>query len=256
MDFEQLSYWSSYSMSSSEDDEKDFHTLSNMSPFEVLMEDEEFTNRIDDTWSDDMWTDFDQYIHNYDQVDRSKNDFERLFDEEKEKVEKEEKVLPPPKRSNKRRNKRKLSSGSCTDDSSSSSSSDEITNDPIPKKKSKKNQNLEYKRYETNMKYKNIKREKIPVFLAKLIDNNYYNPSVLKWIDEDKGIFKVTNKEELARLWAKATQNDKMTYDKLSRAIRYHNKSTYDFIHDSRKLVYRFGEAFTTWRNNYLKRKK
>ena len=62
------------------------------------------------------------------------------------------------------------------------------------------------------------------VFIRNLLHNPAYNPSVVAWVDEAGGCFKVTNTSEFAKTWGrmKSNRSEEMNYEKMSRAMRYH----------------------------------
>lgn len=41
------------------------------------------------------------------------------------------------------------------------------------------------------------------------------------WEDASEGVFRIVESEKLAKLWGEKKNNQKMTYEKLSRAMRY-----------------------------------
>ena len=45
------------------------------------------------------------------------------------------------------------------------------------------------------------------VFIRNLLHNTFYNPSVIAWVDEQGGCFKVTNTTEFARTWGHMKSN-------------------------------------------------
>ncbi|VDN40596.1 unnamed protein product [Gongylonema pulchrum] len=45
-------------------------------------------------------------------------------------------------------------------------------------------------------------------------------PSIVRWEDPVEGVFRIVESEKLARLWGEKKNNQKMTYEKLSRAMR------------------------------------
>ncbi len=45
-------------------------------------------------------------------------------------------------------------------------------------------------------------------------------PAVVRWEDPNEGVFRIVESEKLARLWGEKKNNQKMTYEKLSRAMR------------------------------------
>ena len=62
------------------------------------------------------------------------------------------------------------------------------------------------------------------VFIRNLLHNPAYNPSVVAWVEEAVGCFKVTNTSEFAKTWGrmKSNRSEEMNYEKMSRAMRYH----------------------------------
>ena len=50
--------------------------------------------------------------------------------------------------------------------------------------------------------------------------NDKYNPDVIKWEDAEEGEFRIVDSVAFANLWARVKGNKKMTYEKLSRAMR------------------------------------
>ncbi|CAI4232168.1 unnamed protein product [Auanema sp. JU1783] len=71
-------------------------------------------------------------------------------------------------------------------------------------------------------------------------------PSVVRWEDPVQGVFRIVESEKLARLWGERKKNSKMTYEKLSRAMRtYYEKQILVPVPKTgiypKKLVYKFG---------------
>lgn len=61
-------------------------------------------------------------------------------------------------------------------------------------------------------------------FCADLLDNDNFNPSIIKWLNKDKGIFKIVKPDKVADLWGaqKNRKSDKkMNYEKMARGMRY-----------------------------------
>ncbi|KAJ8299130.1 hypothetical protein KUTeg_023190 [Tegillarca granosa] len=48
-----------------------------------------------------------------------------------------------------------------------------------------------------------------------------FNPTLIKWTNRDHGEFKLIQTSEIARMWGEQKNNPGMTYEKLSRAMRY-----------------------------------
>jgi len=58
-------------------------------------------------------------------------------------------------------------------------------------------------------------------FIRNLLHNPETCPSVICWEDHDEGIFRFVKSEKVAKIWGNRKNNDKMNYEKLSRAMRY-----------------------------------
>ncbi|KAM5181563.1 ETS-related transcription factor Elf-3 isoform 2-T2 [Mantella aurantiaca] len=74
------------------------------------------------------------------------------------------------------------------------------------------------------------------------------NDGLLKWEDRTEGVFKFLRSESVAQLWGQKKKNASMTYEKLSRAMRYYYKREILERVDGRRLVYKFGKNSTGWR--------
>ncbi|KAF8356005.1 svh-5 [Pristionchus pacificus] len=96
-------------------------------------------------------------------------------------------------------------------------------------------------------------------------------PSIVRWEDPHEGVFRIVESERLARLWGERKNNQKMTYEKLSRAMRtyyekqilvpvpktglYPKKLVYKYYYNTkillpvsgRRLVYKFGPSAYSW---------
>jgi ETS factor family protein len=77
-------------------------------------------------------------------------------------------------------------------------------------------------------------------------------PSVVRWEDPVQGVFRIVESEKLARLWGERKNNQKMTYEKLSRAMRtYYEKQILVPVPKTglypKKLVYKFGPGAHGW---------
>ncbi|OWF46540.1 uncharacterized protein LOC110455599 [Mizuhopecten yessoensis] len=93
-------------------------------------------------------------------------------------------------------------------------------------------------------------------FIRDLLQNPEHCPKIIKWEDEDEGIFRVLKSTEVANEWGSMKKNKtKMTYEKLSRSLRYSRKEGYfDDIPKDRglpkKLCFKFGPKSHGWRRN------
>ena len=61
---------------------------------------------------------------------------------------------------------------------------------------------------------------KITQWLVTRLRDPASNPSVITWEEEERGVFRVEDSAMLAKLWGEVKENRKMTYEKLSRAMR------------------------------------
>jgi len=59
--------------------------------------------------------------------------------------------------------------------------------------------------------------------MRSLLDNATYNPDYIRWEDRTEGVFRIVPGQSnyVARLWGKLKNNPTMTFDKLSRSLRY-----------------------------------
>ncbi|BFZ05190.1 hypothetical protein BsWGS_08229 [Bradybaena similaris] len=77
---------------------------------------------------------------------------------------------------------------------------------------------------------------------------------IIEWVSRQDGVFRVLNSSEVARLWGEKKKNKKqMTYEKLSRSLRYSRLEGYfaDLPKDKsypKKLCFKFGSKAKNWR--------
>uniref|UniRef100_A0A7M4EVK6 E74 like ETS transcription factor 5 n=1 Tax=Crocodylus porosus TaxID=8502 RepID=A0A7M4EVK6_CROPO len=88
-------------------------------------------------------------------------------------------------------------------------------------------------------------------FVRDLLLSPEENCGILEWEDREQGIFRVVKSEALAKMWGQRKKNDRMTYEKLSRALRYYYK-TGILERVDRRLVYKFGKNAHGWQENKL----
>ncbi|MBN3289128.1 ELF3 factor, partial [Polypterus senegalus] len=74
------------------------------------------------------------------------------------------------------------------------------------------------------------------------------NNGLMKWEDRTEGVFKFLKSEAVAQLWGQKKKNSSMTYEKLSRAMRYYYKREILERVDGRRLVYKFGKNSSGWK--------
>ncbi|MBN3275048.1 EHF factor, partial [Polyodon spathula] len=87
-------------------------------------------------------------------------------------------------------------------------------------------------------------------FIRDILLNPERNPDLIKWEDRTEGIFRFLKSEAVAQLWGKKKNNSSMTYEKLSRAMRYYYKREILERVDGRRLVYKFGRNARGWRES------
>ncbi|XP_051980054.1 ETS-related transcription factor Elf-3 [Xyrauchen texanus] len=85
-------------------------------------------------------------------------------------------------------------------------------------------------------------------FIRDILINPEQNHGLMKWEDRRDGVFKFLKSEAVAQLWGQKKKNSSMTYEKLSRAMRYYYKRDILERVDGRRLVYKFGKKSTGWR--------
>ncbi|KAK9404624.1 ETS-related transcription factor Elf-3 [Crotalus adamanteus] len=85
-------------------------------------------------------------------------------------------------------------------------------------------------------------------FIRDILIHPELNEGLLKWEDRREGIFKFLRSEAVAQLWGQKKKNSSMTYEKLSRAMRYYYKREILERVDGRRLVYKFGKNSSGWK--------
>ncbi|KAK7878402.1 hypothetical protein WMY93_031032 [Mugilogobius chulae] len=78
-------------------------------------------------------------------------------------------------------------------------------------------------------------------FLRELLLRPHNYSRCIRWLNKEKGIFKIEDSAHVARLWGMRKNRPAMNYDKLSRSIRqYYKKGIIRKPDVSRRLVYQF----------------
>ncbi|MBN3295151.1 ETS-related transcription factor Elf-3 [Amia ocellicauda] len=85
-------------------------------------------------------------------------------------------------------------------------------------------------------------------FIRDILIHPELNHGLMKWEDRREGVFKFLKSEAVAQLWGQKKKNSSMTYEKLSRAMRYYYKREILERVDGRRLVYKFGKNSSGWR--------
>ena len=57
-------------------------------------------------------------------------------------------------------------------------------------------------------------------FIRDLLLDPATNPSLIRWEDEENGVFRIVNSKRVSELWGAKKSNPGMNYEKLSRAMR------------------------------------
>uniref|UniRef100_A0A8D1R0U4 ETS-related transcription factor Elf-3 n=4 Tax=Sus scrofa TaxID=9823 RepID=A0A8D1R0U4_PIG len=84
-------------------------------------------------------------------------------------------------------------------------------------------------------------------FIRDILINPELNEGLMKWENRQEGVFKFLRSEAVAQLWGQKKKNSSMTYEKLSRAMRYYYKREILERVDGRRLVYKFGKNSSGW---------
>lgn len=78
-------------------------------------------------------------------------------------------------------------------------------------------------------------------FLKELLLAPQTHGTAIRWLDQNKGVFKIEDSVRVARLWGRRKNRPAMNYDKLSRSIRqYYKKGIMKKTERSQRLVYQF----------------
>ncbi|XP_067387849.1 ETS-related transcription factor Elf-3 isoform X2 [Emydura macquarii macquarii] len=85
-------------------------------------------------------------------------------------------------------------------------------------------------------------------FIRDILLHPELNEGLMKWEDRREGVFKFLRSEAVAQLWGQKKKNSSMTYEKLSRAMRYYYKREILERVDGRRLVYKFGKNSSGWK--------
>ncbi|BFZ15740.1 hypothetical protein BsWGS_18780 [Bradybaena similaris] len=91
-------------------------------------------------------------------------------------------------------------------------------------------------------------------FVLELLQDPEANPRLLKWEDRNSGVFRFVQSEKVAQLWGKKKNNPQMTYEKMSRAMRFCRSIGYfsEIEKNGRfpkKLCFKFGIKSYGWRD-------
>jgi hypothetical protein len=81
--------------------------------------------------------------------------------------------------------------------------------------------------------------------LLQQVETGSADSTIIRWLDRQRGVFKIEDSVRVAKLWGKRKNKPKMNYDKLSRSIRqYYKKGIMKKTDRSQRLVYQFCSAY------------
>ncbi|XP_060926264.1 ETS-related transcription factor Elf-3 [Limanda limanda] len=111
------------------------------------------------------------------------------------------------------------------------------------------NRDLSSSIYECPKKNKHVPRgTHLWEFIRDILIHPERNQGLMKWEDRREGVFKFLKSEAVAQMWGQKKKNSSMTYEKLSRAMRYYYKREILERVDGRRLVYKFGKNSSGWK--------
>lgn len=90
---------------------------------------------------------------------------------------------------------------------------------------------------------KKVKNQHLWEFIYEVLMNPMYNPQFVRWENQREGVFRFVQSEAVAQLWGSLKNNDNMTYEKLSRAMRHYYKRGILERVEGRRLVYKFSRV-------------
>ncbi|XP_048727260.1 ETS homologous factor-like isoform X3 [Ostrea edulis] len=96
---------------------------------------------------------------------------------------------------------------------------------------------------EENHREKKVKNQHLWEFIYEILMNPMYNPQFLRWENQREGVFRFVQSEAVAQLWGGLKNNENMTYEKLSRAMRHYYKRGILERVEGRRLVYKFSRV-------------
>ncbi|XP_046863633.1 ETS-related transcription factor Elf-4-like isoform X2 [Xenia sp. Carnegie-2017] len=87
-------------------------------------------------------------------------------------------------------------------------------------------------------------------FLQSLLNCKKFNSKYIEWKNHPEGIFKLNDHHSVARLWGIQKKRKNMTYDKLSRALRYYYSKNILQKVTGERLTYKFCKSVYEYKSS------
>eukprot|EP00794_Sanderia_malayensis_P018241 gene18241-20061_t len=88
-----------------------------------------------------------------------------------------------------------------------------------------------------------LKPRQLYQFLMDLLRDEDYCPEYIEWVSRDEMVFRLVDSAAVARMWGECKNRENMTYEKMSRALRYYYENGILERVPNCRLHYRFGKA-------------